>query len=426
MDDLQNYRQRIGLFCCGTSLSNGPFYKTSKLRNQFSYLICFLVIISLASAAQISDPSIELNPGPSQSTTDIKKFYNKCRSINSDIVRISSHRYFLKSCQQLQLIPKGMMPNASVATCKPNEDLINALSQVSKDVTFDQIDIILRHYDSLLRDKLVKDQHIAYDELRTSCSPLEYQQHCDQLRILKETETEALQLGKLKKINRLPDCEQDIPYSSSRWLPDLQLGTTEQNFILEGQQICDGIVNASMLLLNRDFPHFYFQSSSVSHNMLTYTPYETIHIHHNGEGHFCTSSSIGGVVNLYDSLNTKPSTELVQQITSLYSPDPSVTPTIIQRQIQSMQEGSLDCGLFAIAYATELAYANDPTQFSFDQASFQPHMFSCLEKRKITPFPKYRVHTRPVQSIDVTQDVRKCDKWSLPKKPAPATDTFTF
>ena len=106
----------------------------------------------------------------------------------------------------------------------------------------------MRHYDSLLLDRLVKDQRIAYDKLRTSCSPLEYQQHCDQLRLHKETETEVSQSGKLKKINRLLDCEQDIPYSSSRWLPDLQLGTTEQNFILEGQQICDSIVNASMLL----------------------------------------------------------------------------------------------------------------------------------------------------------------------------------
>ena len=155
----------------------------------------------------------------------------------------------------------------------------------------------------------------------------------------------------------------------SKWFPDLHLTTLEQAFILEGQEICDQIVNAAMILLNRDFPFFTFQSSSMSHSLLTYCPFETIHVHHNGQGHFCTSSSIGGKVHLYDSLNTAPSQDLKQQISTLYSPDPAITPTITQVQFQSRQEGSVDCGIFAIAYATELAHGNDPSSFIFDQAS---------------------------------------------------------
>ena len=41
---------------------------------------------------------------------------------------------------------------------------------------------------------------------------------------------------------------------------------------------------------------------------------QNIHIHHNGEGHFVTSSNLTNKVKLYDSLNTKPATELLKLI----------------------------------------------------------------------------------------------------------------
>ena len=418
MDDLENYRQRIGLFSSASTSMSGAYFKMAPLREKFSYLVCFLITISLATAAQISDPSIELNPGPTDiNHTDLNKIYQKCRKVDTDITRISSHRYFLYTCSQLGLIPKGMIPNVSISTCKPNEDLLASLDRLKKKMTFEEIDIILKHYDDQLH-KLVKERESFYQSLRDSCALDQFNKHCSQLDHLKETETATLQARKLKKINFLLDQDSKEIAQNEKWLPDLQLGASEQMFLLEGQEICDKIINATMILLNRDFPYFTFQSSSMSHSFLTYSPFETIHVHHNGQGHFCTSSSIGGKVCLYDSLNTTPSPDLMQQISTLYSPDPAVTPTITQIQIKSRQEGSVDCGIFAIAYATELAHGNDPASFTYDQASFRPHLFSCLELRKMRPFPKHKAHPRPSIGIDITKDVNPCDKWSLPRKPA--------
>ena len=55
------------------------------------------------------------------------------------------------------------------------------------------------------------------------------------------------------------------------------------------------------------------------------------------------------------------------------------------------QKGSSDCGLFSIAYATDLAYGNDPASYRYDQTKLRSHFLECLEKEFLTPFPKQMV-----------------------------------
>ena len=51
------------------------------------------------------------------------------------------------------------------------------------------------------------------------------------------------------------------------------------------------------------------------------------------------------------------------------------------------QSGSTDCGLFAIAYITSIAFDVDPAQYVFNQTAMQPHLQKCFEE-KIT-FPSF-------------------------------------
>ncbi len=50
--------------------------------------------------------------------------------------------------------------------------------------------------------------------------------------------------------------------------------------------------------------------------------------------------------------------------------------------VQSQPNGS-DCGLFAIAFATELIHGNDPFRCHFDVSSLRGHLLDCLENGKI-------------------------------------------
>ena len=82
------------------------------------------------------------------------------------------------------------------------------------------------------------------------------------------------------------------------------------------------------------------------------------------------------------------------------------------------QEGGVDCGLFAIAYAVELAYGEDPSGIIYDQASMRTHLTDSLVSGSITPFPRHRTVYSPRRSVDSTQHIDATMKWSNPKKPA--------
>ena len=52
------------------------------------------------------------------------------------------------------------------------------------------------------------------------------------------------------------------------------------------------------------------------------------------------------------------------------------------------QQGISDCGLFAIASATDLAYGKKPASNKYDQAKLCEHFLDCLSKNVMTTFPK--------------------------------------
>ena len=51
------------------------------------------------------------------------------------------------------------------------------------------------------------------------------------------------------------------------------------------------------------------------------------------------------------------------------------------------QDGGCDCGLFAIAVATALAFHHNPRTLTFEQTLMRPHLIQCFEKGKLTLFP---------------------------------------
>ena len=52
-----------------------------------------------------------------------------------------------------------------------------------------------------------------------------------------------------------------------------------------------------------------------------------------------------------------------------------------------VQEGSDDCRVFAIAFATALGDIVDPHSLSLDQKKMREHLASCFEKGEMLPFP---------------------------------------
>lgn len=62
----------------------------------------------------------------------------------------------------------------------------------------------------------------------------------------------------------------------------------------------------------------------------------------------------------------------------------SATVLMIETQ---KQEGSNDCGLFAIAIATAIVHGADPTRLRFDQVAMRNHLVQCFKDGVMTLFP---------------------------------------
>ena len=52
-----------------------------------------------------------------------------------------------------------------------------------------------------------------------------------------------------------------------------------------------------------------------------------------------------------------------------------------------MQEGHIECGLFAIVFAVTLAFGDNPEACKFDQTKTRSHLHTCFEEYCISKFP---------------------------------------
>ena len=103
-------------------------------------------------------------------------------------------------------------------------------------------------------------------------------------------------------------------------------------------------------------------------------------------------------------------------LTAIYSPDSS-PPSIQQAQIRSAQQGGVDCGLFAIAYAVDIANGEDPASFVYDQGTMRHHLLTCLESFTISPFPKKSRISDQSPARNLHTNAPSTTRWSTSPRP---------
>ena len=104
----------------------------------------------------------------------------------------------------------------------------------------------------------------------------------------------------------------------------------------------------------------------------------------------CTSRLSGYIVQVMDSLGLFMALNLctVLQIAKIYSVPKSQSVLHIHKIPVQQQQGTLDCGLFAIAFAVEVCFGRNPQCASFNQKIMREHLYTCLTQGVLTSFPK--------------------------------------
>ena len=174
------------------------------------------------------------------------------------------------------------------------------------------------------------------------------------------------------------------------------LSKEEESTILNDGMLTDQSIDMVQKLLSDKFPDLdglhdtVVGPSNAFPIVKTYKKY--VQILHTGRLHWvCTanldkSRSDNSSSLLYDSMN---SGRVVRQVAEQIASFSNCKNPELQIQIQGVQQqnNGVDCGPFAAAFATSLAFGQDPSKVQYDAAKLRSHLLKCLKNKEMEPFP---------------------------------------
>ena len=160
-----------------------------------------------------------------------------------------------------------------------------------------------------------------------------------------------------------------------------------------GQVLVDEHICAAQKLLSSQFPNMSgFQLTNYSQNCEKFKAAcsNSIQIHNTGTFHWVVSTSIGCPrscrARVLDSMSGDISSSMQCQLAKIYGGTGKSDSIRMELSPVQQQAGAADCGLFAIAFATDLAFGEDPVKISYEQSLMREHAPSKMPgKRKDGP-----------------------------------------
>ena len=168
------------------------------------------------------------------------------------------------------------------------------------------------------------------------------------------------------------------------WSNEAQLTLEDREVLSRGGELLDKHITGCNRILQLQFPDMPSpQSCLLGQRPEQLKPAEenSVFFHHYNQ-HWAVSQIKDDTVYLYDSAQPKViHQQLREQLISLYG------KRIVNLPPVQAQNGSKDCGCFAIAYTISLLYGDDPAQQTYTQKAMRPHLIDCFENNYLTPFP---------------------------------------
>jgi hypothetical protein len=357
-------------------------------RRKALILLLLLVVVS----------SVHPNPGPVYkefTSRQESEYFNSLRSKENKLVRMESHLDFMKMCKQKELIPKGydFKFHLSTAFGKDKLDLDSELKKSKMSL----IHMTIQHYETeIVRLKHEIDR--LYENMQMISTEARYDEMRHDLKAFRKSVLNRCKKTKIIKTKKLEKQEKKNKEKESKGnenkgntsVPGQRLGQWERDILLNGQWLVDEIINPVSLLLRKQYPLVSgLKESAFCHDGFWYNPLEGIQIHCQDSSHWVLTSSIGGVIRVFDSMQTRNvSQDLIRQMNELYSPDDGSVS--FEKMSCQQQVGCSDCGLFAAAFAMDLLEGNDVSRIRYDQTQMRRHLLHCLEQGQLTPFPQRR------------------------------------
>ena len=185
-----------------------------------------------------------------------------------------------------------------------------------------------------------------------------------------------------------PKKESEPPTSLTIWLQfnDMVLTENDKHTIESGKCLADQHMNFAQRLLKHQFPKINGLRLTLlqeqSHSLATSNAVQLLHIKANHWIVACTKEK-GKVVRVYDSMYSsidQATAKLIQ--TNFHCSMLNIRLMSCQKQV-----GAVDCGLFAIALATSIAFGDDPSTRRYSQEKMRSHLLTCFQNQHLELFP---------------------------------------
>ena len=162
------------------------------------------------------------------------------------------------------------------------------------------------------------------------------------------------------------------------------LKMSDKILLLSGEELTDMHINAAQKLLLYQFPTYQGLYNTLVQQCIRFWVNNYIQIWHYCQCHWIIVSSIGckaGEVNVYDSLYSDLDEVTKRRLMRVFG----LSKITVHFSNVREQIGMVDCGLFAIAFATNLAFSHDV--FEFQQEKLRPPFKVCFEQKYMSTFP---------------------------------------
>ena len=163
------------------------------------------------------------------------------------------------------------------------------------------------------------------------------------------------------------------------------LSHLDKDQLREGRWLNDKHVNCAQYLLKKQFPHIDGWRETLLVHKKQKKIKQGVQIIHTHGNHWIVASTLGSKtcdIQIFDSLYSSVDKETQNIIFNLF--ESNGQPKLTMSEI-SKQDGVNDCGVFAIAAATVLAFGSAPVQLQ--QSGMRQHLLKCFEDGSMTPFP---------------------------------------
>ena len=198
------------------------------------------------------------------------------------------------------------------------------------------------------------------------------------------TKVNNMIVSKLKAFKRVVAENTDPDYV----IKQLLLKQEDLDLLINKQCLVSNHIYASIVLLKKQFPKLNGMHHPLREKAMANAKENSIEFHHNGDNHWLLFSNITGKVVVYDSIYRSPNKHTEKQLCSLYRDQIQNFKLEVELLTVQTQKGVVECGLFAIAFAVDLAFGNDPATIFYDQDDMRSHLLDGFHDMKLELFPR--------------------------------------